>query len=194
VQPKLGFVGYLRFFWRQLTSMRTALFLLLLLAIAAIPGSLVPQVSSDPNGVIQYKAENPGLVDELVELLSGFSLQELEPVGAFILPYAEARRQGPGSGCRVRNDHLRAFSRGQAAGDAKGVHRALGEVGAHQDRLEAAHGFGVWYAQHRTRSVAYRLLGDPTQYVLRKSCLARGSQHDEIAPACLGVLDDGPGG
>ncbi len=60
-QPKLGFVGYARFFWRQLTSMRTALFLLLLLAIAAIPGSLVPQVSSDPNGVIQYKINNPGL-------------------------------------------------------------------------------------------------------------------------------------
>ena len=61
VQPKLGVVGFLRFFWRQLTSMRTALFLLLLLAIAAIPGSLVPQVSSDPNGVIQYKANNPTL-------------------------------------------------------------------------------------------------------------------------------------
>ena len=60
-QPRLGFVGYVRFFWRQLTSMRTALFLLLLLAIAAIPGSLVPQVSSDPNGVIQYKAANPEL-------------------------------------------------------------------------------------------------------------------------------------
>ena len=59
IQPKLGPTGYLRFFWRQLTSMRTALFLLLLLAIAAIPGSLVPQVSSDPNGVIQYKANNP---------------------------------------------------------------------------------------------------------------------------------------
>lgn len=58
-QPKLDFVGYLRFFWRQLTSMRTALFLLLLLAIASIPGSLVPQVSSDPNGVIQYKANYP---------------------------------------------------------------------------------------------------------------------------------------
>ena len=58
-QPKLGFVGYVRFFWRQLTSMRTALFLLLLLAIAAIPGSLVPQITSDPNGVIQYKANNP---------------------------------------------------------------------------------------------------------------------------------------
>jgi cytochrome c biogenesis protein len=60
-QPRLGPIGYLRFFWRQLTSMRTALFLLLLLALAAIPGSLVPQVTSDPNGVIQYKAANPGL-------------------------------------------------------------------------------------------------------------------------------------
>ncbi|MFZ2963473.1 MAG: cytochrome c biogenesis protein ResB [Rhodoglobus sp.] len=60
-QPQLGPTGYLRFFWRQLTSMRTALFLLLLLAIAAIPGSLVPQVSSDPNGVAQYKAANPEL-------------------------------------------------------------------------------------------------------------------------------------
>ena len=67
-QPKLSFVGYLRFFWRQLTSLRTALFLLLLLAIAAIPGSLVPQVSSDPNGVIQYKANNPGIAPILDKL------------------------------------------------------------------------------------------------------------------------------
>jgi cytochrome c biogenesis protein len=58
-QPKLGLVGYLRFFWRQLTSMRTALVLLLLLALAAVPGSLVPQRSSDPNGVLQYETENP---------------------------------------------------------------------------------------------------------------------------------------
>ncbi|CAN5601235.1 cytochrome c biogenesis protein ResB [soil metagenome] len=64
-QPKLDFVGYLRFFWRQLTSMRTALFLLLLLAIAAIPGSLVPQVSSDPNGVVQFKAANPDITPVL---------------------------------------------------------------------------------------------------------------------------------
>jgi len=60
-QPKLGFKGTLRWFWRQLTSMRTALFLLLLLAIAAVPGSLVPQRSSDPNGVTQYFADNPDL-------------------------------------------------------------------------------------------------------------------------------------
>ena len=69
-QPKLGFVGWLRFGWRQLTSMRTALLLLLLLAIAAVPGSLVPQRSSDPNGVTQYFADNPGLAP----VLDGFQL------------------------------------------------------------------------------------------------------------------------
>jgi cytochrome c biogenesis protein len=69
-QPKLGFVGWLRFAWRQLTSMRTALLLLLLLAIAAVPGSLVPQRSSDPNGVTQYFADNPGLAP----VLDGFQM------------------------------------------------------------------------------------------------------------------------
>ena len=66
--PKLGFVGWLRWFWRQLTSMRTALFLLLLLAIAAVPGSLVPQRSSDPNGVTQYFRDNPDLAPFLDKL------------------------------------------------------------------------------------------------------------------------------
>ncbi|MCU1482263.1 MAG: cytochrome biosis protein [Subtercola sp.] len=61
VQPKLGFVGWMRWFWRQLTSMRTALFLLLLLALAAVPGSLVPQRAADPNGVTQYFVDNPTL-------------------------------------------------------------------------------------------------------------------------------------
>lgn len=48
-----------RWFWRQLTSMRTALFLLLLLALAAIPGSLYPQRSADPNGVRLYFDQQP---------------------------------------------------------------------------------------------------------------------------------------
>ncbi|BDZ65016.1 cytochrome c biogenesis protein ResB [Agromyces mangrovi Wang et al. 2018] len=64
-QPRLGPVGWLRFAWRQLTSMRTALLLLLLLAIAAVPGSLVPQRSSDPNGVTQYFVDNPDLAPVL---------------------------------------------------------------------------------------------------------------------------------
>ncbi|WP_210508437.1 cytochrome c biogenesis protein ResB [Naasia sp. SYSU D00057] len=71
--PKLGFVGSLRFFWRQLTSMRTALFLLLLLAIAAVPGSLVPQRSSDPNGVVQYRVDHPDLYP-IVDALQGFDV------------------------------------------------------------------------------------------------------------------------
>jgi len=60
-QPRLGFVGWIRWGWRQLTSMRTALVLLLLLAIAAIPGSIVPQRSADPNGVTQWRTDNPDL-------------------------------------------------------------------------------------------------------------------------------------
>jgi cytochrome c biogenesis protein len=66
--PKLGVVGWLRWFWRQLTSMRTALFLLLLLALAAVPGSLVPQRAADPNGVTQYFVDNPDLAPFLDSL------------------------------------------------------------------------------------------------------------------------------
>ncbi|KJC63579.1 cytochrome c biogenesis protein ResB [Agreia bicolorata] len=74
-QPKLGVVGWLRWFWRQLSSMRTALFLLLLLALAAVPGSLVPQRSSDPNGVTQYFVDNPTLAPILdsVQMFSVYS-------------------------------------------------------------------------------------------------------------------------
>lgn len=61
-QPQLNAGGYLRFAVRQLTSMSTALMLLLLLAVASIPGSLIPQRSSDPNGVIQYRENNPELI------------------------------------------------------------------------------------------------------------------------------------
>jgi cytochrome c biogenesis protein len=60
-QPRLGFVGWLRWIWRQLTSMRTALFLLLLLAVAAVPGSLFPQYIADPNGVTAYQEAHPKL-------------------------------------------------------------------------------------------------------------------------------------
>ncbi len=57
--PQLGLVGMLRWAWRQLTSMRTALLLLLLLAVAAVPGSLFPQRSSAPSEVTQYLKDNP---------------------------------------------------------------------------------------------------------------------------------------
>src|SRR5690606_26172946 len=69
-QPKLGVIGWLRWGWRQLTSMRTALVLLLLLAIAAVPGSIFPQRSADPNGVTQWQQDNP----DLFPVLDGLSL------------------------------------------------------------------------------------------------------------------------
>lgn len=57
--PALGFIGTLRWAWRQLTSMRTALFLLLLLAVAAVPGSLFPQRPANPAVVTAYIENNP---------------------------------------------------------------------------------------------------------------------------------------
>lgn len=50
-----------RGFWRSLTSMRTALVLLLFLAVAAIPGSMLPQRSVSQENVNAYLAANPGL-------------------------------------------------------------------------------------------------------------------------------------
>jgi cytochrome c biogenesis protein len=57
--PALGQREFTRWFWRQLTSMRTALFLLLLLAITAVPGSLYPQRSVDPRNVEAYFLDHP---------------------------------------------------------------------------------------------------------------------------------------
>ncbi|MFJ5978560.1 cytochrome c biogenesis protein ResB [Pseudarthrobacter oxydans] len=57
--PALGPKEMLRWAWTQLTSMRTALFLLLLLAVAAVPGSLFPQRPANPSIVTQYIKDNP---------------------------------------------------------------------------------------------------------------------------------------
>src|SRR5665647_2007781 len=59
--PELGAVGALRWVWRQLTSMRVALMLLMLLAVVALPGSVLPQRPQDPAAVATYLADNPGL-------------------------------------------------------------------------------------------------------------------------------------
>ncbi|MCT1689567.1 cytochrome c biogenesis protein ResB [Brevibacterium sp. p3-SID960] len=57
--PDIGALGMLRWAWRQLTTMRTALILLLILALASIPGSLLPQRIQDPAQVTQYIEDNP---------------------------------------------------------------------------------------------------------------------------------------
>ena len=59
--PRLGWRGTLRFVWTQLTSMRTALVLLFALAVAAIPGSLIPQRRISPVRVDDFIAAHPTL-------------------------------------------------------------------------------------------------------------------------------------
>ncbi|HET7072216.1 MAG TPA: cytochrome c biogenesis protein ResB [Nocardioides sp.] len=51
----------LRWVWRQLTSMRTALVLLLLLALGAIPGSVIPQSGVDALKTENWQAAHPHL-------------------------------------------------------------------------------------------------------------------------------------
>jgi cytochrome c biogenesis protein len=59
--PALGVLGWVRWFWRQLTSMRVALLLLLLLSLAAIPGSLIPQNGIDATKVEDFRERHTTL-------------------------------------------------------------------------------------------------------------------------------------
>jgi cytochrome c biogenesis protein len=73
--PALSPVELSRWAWRQLTSMRTALVLLFLLALAAVPGSVVPQENIDSVGVAGWKEAHPALapVYERLGLFSVYS-------------------------------------------------------------------------------------------------------------------------
>ena len=59
--------------WRQLVSMRTALLLLFLLALASVPGSFLPQRTLNPVEVQAYFAEHPTLAP-LLDRLSLFDV------------------------------------------------------------------------------------------------------------------------
>jgi cytochrome c biogenesis protein len=60
--------GLLLRWWRRLTAMRTAIVLLFLLALAAVPGSLLPQRSLSQNNVNGYFADHPTLAPVLDRL------------------------------------------------------------------------------------------------------------------------------
>ena len=64
-----------RWAWRQLTSMRTALLLLLLLALGAVPGSVVPQSDVDAFAAAQWKDQHPTLTP-VYEALGLFSVYD----------------------------------------------------------------------------------------------------------------------
>ncbi|MFE6223556.1 cytochrome c biogenesis protein ResB [Streptomyces sp. NPDC057854] len=73
--PTLGIVGWIRWFWRQLTSMRVALILLFLLSLGAVPGSLIPQTSADELKVADFKKAHETLapVYEKLQLFDVYS-------------------------------------------------------------------------------------------------------------------------
>lgn len=66
---------YLKKGWHWLTSMRTALVLLFLLAIAAIPGALLPQRSLNEDNVNEYIGNN-GRLAEIYDRLQLFDVFE----------------------------------------------------------------------------------------------------------------------
>jgi cytochrome c biogenesis protein len=82
--PALGSIEFARWIWRQLTSMRTALILLFLLAVAAIPGSLIPQTRVSPSEVASFKDRHPDLVS-LFDRLGLFNVYSSVWFGAIYL-------------------------------------------------------------------------------------------------------------
>ncbi len=72
---ELTLTEMLRWGWRQLTSMRTALILLLLLALAAIPGSVVPQSDVDSLQTSRWQDAHPNLTP-VYEKLGLFSVYD----------------------------------------------------------------------------------------------------------------------
>lgn len=72
---ELGFIELLRWGWRQLTSMRTALVLLLLLALGAVPGSLIPQQGVDALKTSRWQSDHPRLTP-IYERLGLFSVYD----------------------------------------------------------------------------------------------------------------------
>ncbi|WP_031045397.1 cytochrome c biogenesis protein ResB [Streptomyces sp. NRRL F-5650] len=69
--PSLGVIGWARWFWRQLTSMRVALILLLLVSLGAIPGSLIPQDGVDAVKVEEFR-QNHDLLAPVYDKLGLF--------------------------------------------------------------------------------------------------------------------------
>jgi cytochrome c biogenesis protein len=63
-----GTGDWLKWAWRQLTSMRIALVLLFLLALGSVPGSILPQEGNDAAGVQQYFTSHPALAPLLSHL------------------------------------------------------------------------------------------------------------------------------
>ena len=147
--PRLGWRGGARFVWTQLTSMRTALVLLFALALAAVPGSLIPQRAVSPVRVSDFIRDNPtlGPLYDRVGLFNVFTspwfsaiylLLFVSLVGC-IVPrvgvYARALRARPPR--TPRNlARLPAYARAEVVEDAGLLHRAAAELRRRRYRVD----------------------------------------------------------
>lgn len=71
--PLRRLLAFLRNTWRGLTSMRTALVLLFLLALAALPGALLPQRSLNASLVEDFYTDHP-VAAPIVDAVGGFEV------------------------------------------------------------------------------------------------------------------------
>lgn len=72
--PKgIGVQGWLRWGWRQLTSMRNAIIMLLLLVVALFPASILPQKRQDPV-LAQEWIEDNGIWGTILDALGFFNI------------------------------------------------------------------------------------------------------------------------
>ncbi len=155
VTGRFGAVGWLRWFWRQLTSMRTALVLLFLLALASIPGSVLPQQGIDPAAVSQYYTTHPALAPILARLsafdvfgapwFAAIYILLFTSLAGCVLPrayrLARSARQPPPKAPRYLSRLPQATSLLSAAAPAQALESAAGMLGRRRFRLRAGDGW-----------------------------------------------------
>ena len=149
--------GWPRWVWRQLTSMRTALVLLFLLALASIPGSVLPQQGIDPAAVSEYYARHPALAPFLARLsafnvfgapwFAAIYLLLFASLAGCVLPrayrFARSARQPPPAAPRHVSRLPNAVRFETAAPPERALSAATGVIAARRFRLRAGDGPGA---------------------------------------------------
>jgi cytochrome c biogenesis protein len=163
--PRRYRLALLRNTWRGLTSMRTALVLLFLLALAALPGALLPQRSLNQQLVTQYFADHP----TIAPLLDGLGFFDLFAAPWFAAVYVLLMISLVGCVLPRTVEHARALRAAPVAVPrnlARLPHHASGELPVGLD--EAA---GLVRGRLRGWRVAERPDGDGRSFSAEKGYL-----------------------
>ena len=102
-----------RWAWRQLTSMRTALILLFLLALAAVPGSIIPQRDVDAIAVSRWQDAHPGPTP-VYDALGLFSVYDSVWFSAIYILLMVSLAAHPAAHADLLAGHARAAPQGAA--------------------------------------------------------------------------------